>query len=158
MKTDKIKAQFKCRHELHGRTGNIGIAIRENLQSRIFFGVENSFKNQVTVCSDFPSDSMLWDFTNFEKLDAQIASALNQNSQLKKNVGVKTCRYWKDTWSWVRLTRKQTTSRLDDAWSSMRKFMSNVAKKESKTKMGYRETNARQCRHLREIFFIAPND
>ena len=58
------------------------------------------FKNQVTTCSDFPSDAVLWikevemvdsldelkssrsvsgkDFPNFEMLDAKIASALNK--------------------------------------------------------------------------------
>ena len=57
------------------------------------------FKTQVTTCSDFPSDALLWikeveivspsdelkssrsvygeDFPNFEMLDAKIASALN---------------------------------------------------------------------------------
>ena len=78
------------------------------------FGVENRFKNQVTTCSDFPSEAMLWikevemvdsldelkssrsvcgkDFPNFEMLDANIASALNktiQNSQFKKKVSLK---------------------------------------------------------------------
>ena len=60
------------------------------------------FKTQVTTCSDFPSDAMLWnnkvemvdsleefkssrpvygkDFPNFEMLDAKIASALNKRS------------------------------------------------------------------------------
>ena len=71
------------------------------------------FKTQVTTCSDFPSDAMLWnkeleivdsvdelkssrsvcgkDFPNFEMLDAKIASALNkiiQNSQFKKKVSL----------------------------------------------------------------------
>ena len=71
------------------------------------------FKNQVTTCSDFPSDAMLWikevemvdsldelkssrsvcgkDFPNFEMLDVKIASALNkiiQNSQFKKKVSL----------------------------------------------------------------------
>ena len=71
------------------------------------------FKNQVTTCSDFPSDAMLWigevemvdsreelkssrsvsgqNFPNFEMLDAKIASALNkiiQNSQFKKKVSL----------------------------------------------------------------------
>ena len=71
------------------------------------------FKNQVTACSDFPSDAVLWikevetvdsldelkssrsvygkDFPNFEMLDGKIASALNkiiQNSQLKKKVSL----------------------------------------------------------------------
>ena len=69
------------------------------------------FKNQVTTCSDFPPDAMLWikevemidslnefkssrsvygtNFPNFEMLDEKIASALNkiiQNSQFKKKV------------------------------------------------------------------------
>ena len=68
-------------------------------------------KNQVTTCSNFPLDAMLWikevemvdsleelkssrtvfgkNFPNFEMLDAKIASALNkiiQNSQFKKKV------------------------------------------------------------------------
>ena len=67
------------------------------------------FKNQVTTCSHFPSETMLWinevemvdsldelktsrsasgkNFPNFEMLDAKIASALNkiiQNSHFKK--------------------------------------------------------------------------
>ena len=71
------------------------------------------FKKQVTTCSDFPSDAMLWikevemvdsfeelkssrsacgkDFPNFEMLDAEIASVLNkiiQNSQFKKKVSL----------------------------------------------------------------------
>ena len=68
---------------------------------------KNRFKNQVTTCSDFPSDAVLWikemempldelkssrsvcgkNFPNFEMLDAKIASALNkiiQNSHFKK--------------------------------------------------------------------------
>ena len=69
------------------------------------------FKNQVTSCSDFPSEAMLWikeveivdsvgelkssrsiagkNFPNLQKLDAKIASALNniiQNSHFKKKV------------------------------------------------------------------------
>ena len=71
------------------------------------------FKNQVTNCSDSPSDAMSWikevemvdsweelrssrsvygkDFPNIEMPDAKIASALNkiiQNSQLKKKVSL----------------------------------------------------------------------
>ena len=72
------------------------------------------FKHQVTTCSDFPSDTMLWInevemvdsldelessrsvygkffFSNFEMLDVKIASALNkiiQNSQFKKKVSL----------------------------------------------------------------------
>ena len=68
-------------------------------------------KNQVTTCSDFPSEAMIWikevemvdssdelkssrsvdgkDFLDFEMLDAKIACALNniiQNSQFKKKI------------------------------------------------------------------------
>ena len=71
------------------------------------------FKTQVTACSDFPSDAMLWikevemvdslddlkssrsvcgkDFQDFELLDAKMSSALNkitQNSQFKKKVSL----------------------------------------------------------------------
>ena len=96
--------------ELHGRTAktsNIGIAIRSFLVWKI------RFKIQVTTCSDFPSDAMLWiqevemvdsldelkssrsvcgkNFPNYEMLDAKIASVLNkiiQNSQFKKKVSL----------------------------------------------------------------------
>ena len=47
-----------------------------------------------------------------------------------------------------RLTRKQKTSRSDDVWPDMWKFMSDAAKKESKAKIGYRETRARQCQTI----------
>ena len=72
-----------------------------------------TFKNQVTTCSDFPSEAMLWikevemvdsleeskssrsiagkNFPNFEMLEARIASALNkiiQNPPFKKKVSV----------------------------------------------------------------------
>ena len=71
------------------------------------------FKTQVTTCSDFPSDALLWikelemvdsldelkfprsvfgkDFPDFEMPNAKIASALNniiQNSQVKKKVSL----------------------------------------------------------------------
>ena len=71
------------------------------------------FKNEVTTCSDFPSEAMLWikevemvdsvdelkssrsiagkNFPNLQKLDAKIASALNniiQNSHFKKKVSL----------------------------------------------------------------------
>ena len=79
----------------------------------IFLVWKIRFKNQVTTCSDFPSEAMLWikevemvdfldelkssrsvygkDFPNSEMLDAKIASALNriiQNSHLKKKVSL----------------------------------------------------------------------
>ena len=71
------------------------------------------FRNQVSTCSDFPSEAMLWikevemvdsseelkssrsvsgkNFPKFEMLDANIASALKkitQNSQFKKKVSL----------------------------------------------------------------------
>ena len=74
---------------------------------------EIKFKNQVTTCSDFPSEAILWiievdmvdsvdelkssrsiagnNFPNFEMLDAKIASALNniiQKSYFKKKVSL----------------------------------------------------------------------
>ena len=73
-----------------------------------FFVRKKRFTNQVTTCSDFLSNAMLWikevkkvdsleelkssygkNFPNFEMLDAKTASALNkiiQNSQFKKKV------------------------------------------------------------------------
>ena len=48
------------------------------------------------------------------------------------------------SWSGVRLTRKQTTSRPDDVWPVMWKRMSDAAN-ETKTNMGCGETKARQC-------------
>ena len=78
-----------------------------------FFSCKIRFKNQVTTCSDFPSDTMFWinevemvdsldeskssrsvcgeDFPNFEMLDAKIASALNMiipNSHFNKKVSL----------------------------------------------------------------------
>ena len=44
------------------------------------------------------------------------------------------------TWSGVRLTRKQTTSRPDKVWPDMWKHMSDAAKKQSKAKLDHRET------------------
>ena len=81
------------------------------------------FKNQVTTCSDFPSEAMLWItdvemvdslhelktsrsvvgkyFSNFEMLDAKIGSALNksiQNSQFKKKVSLDKQKAQKEDW------------------------------------------------------------
>ena len=81
------------------------------------------FKNQVTTCSDFPSDAMLWikevemvdsvdeekssrssegeDFPNFEMLDAKIASALNkiiQNSYFKEKVTLEEQKAQQEDW------------------------------------------------------------
>ena len=81
------------------------------------------FKNQVTTCSDFPSEAMLWiqevemvdsleelessrsisgkNFPIFEMLDAKIASALNktiQKSQFKKKVSLEEQKAQKEDW------------------------------------------------------------
>ena len=55
-----------------------------------------------------------------------------------------------DGFSWFgrRLTRKQTTSRLDDVGPDMWKHMSDAAKKKSKTKIGYPETKTRKRQTL----------
>ena len=102
--------------ELHGqkaKTANIGAAIRLIPIPHSFLCWKIRFKNQVTTCSDFPSDAMLWinevetvdsldelkssrsvagkSFPNFEMLHAKIASALNkiiQNSHFKKKVSL----------------------------------------------------------------------
>ena len=75
--------------------------------------LEDKIPTQVSSCSDFPSDAMLWitevemvdsvgeikssrsiaanDFPNFELLDARVASALNniiQDSRFKKDVSL----------------------------------------------------------------------
>ena len=128
-RTHKIKAQFQCRHLRQGRWLR-GLQYRWNYSRTTWsdskyrschstnslihnlFGVTNTIpQNQVTTCSDFPSDAMLWirevemvdsldeskssrsicgkDFPNLEMLDAKIASSLNktiQNSHFKKKV------------------------------------------------------------------------
>ena len=88
------------------------------------------FRSQVTTCSDFPSEAMLWikevemdelkssrsvagkKFPNFEVLDAKIASALDkiiQNSHSKKKVSLEEQKALKEDRF---LTRK--TDRLHD--------------------------------------------
>ena len=129
--TSKLRAQLECRHlqegrrpwvheylwkfrRTHGWTANIGTDIRQIPYSTIIFKFwKIRFKNQVTTCSDFSSETMLWinevemidsfdgqkssrsvygkDLPNFEMLDAKIASALNkiiQNFQFKKKVSL----------------------------------------------------------------------
>ena len=48
----------------------------------------------------------------------------------------------------VRLTRKQTTSRPDDVWPDLWKHKSYAAKKQSESKVCYRETKARNCQTI----------
>ena len=62
------------------------------------------------------------------------------------------------TWSGVRLTRKQTTSRPDDVWPDMWKHMSDAAKKKAKQKWAIEKPKLDNARQLRGIFFIEPDD
>ena len=134
VKTDMIKAQSQRRHLQQSR-GQRDLQNRWNYRWNYMVGQQRQqiselqfykfpdpqsffvwkirFKTQVTTCSDFPSDAVLWikgvemvdsldelkisrsvcgkDFTNFEMQDAKIACALNkiiQNSQFKKKVSL----------------------------------------------------------------------
>ena len=57
----------------------------------------------------------------------------------------------------MRLTRKQKTSRPDDVWPDMRKFMSDAAKKKAKQRWAIEKPKLDNARQLRGIFFIEPN-
>ena len=58
------------------------------------------------------------------------------------------------TWSGGRLTRKQTTSRLDNVWPDMWKHMSDAAKRKAKQKWTIGKPKLDNARKLRGIFFI----
>ena len=98
------------------------------------------FKNQVSSCSDFPSEAMLWikevvmvdsvddlkssrsvagkKVPNFEMLDARIASALNkiiQNSHFKKKVSLEEQKAQKEDRF---LRRRQIAFMIYDYFSS----------------------------------------
>ena len=62
------------------------------------------------------------------------------------------------TWSGERLTRKQTTSCLDDVWPDMWTHVSDAAKKKAKQRWAIEEPKLENARQLRGIFFIEPND
>ena len=55
-------------------------------------------------------------------------------------------------------TRKQTTSRRDDVWPDMWKFMSDATKKRAKQRWAIEKPKLENARQLRGIFFIEPND
>ena len=57
-----------------------------------------------------------------------------------------------------RLTRKQTTSRLDDVWPDMWKLMSDAAKKNAKQRWAIEKPKLENARQLTGIDFIEPND
>ena len=62
------------------------------------------------------------------------------------------------TWSGRRLTRNQTTSRPDDVWPDMWKFMFDAAKKKAKQRWAIEKPKLENARQLRGIFFMEPND
>ena len=57
-----------------------------------------------------------------------------------------------------RLTRKQDTSRPDDVWPDMWKFMSCAAKKKAKQRWAIEKPKLDNARQFKGIFFIEPND
>ena len=57
-----------------------------------------------------------------------------------------------------RLARKQKTSRPDDVWPDMWKFMSDAAEKKAKRRWAIEKPKLDNARQLRGIFFIEPND
>ena len=62
------------------------------------------------------------------------------------------------TWSGLRLTRKQTSSRPDGVWPDIWKLMSDAAKKKSKQRWAVEKPKLENARQWRGIFFIEPND
>ena len=62
------------------------------------------------------------------------------------------------TWSGERLTRKQTTSRPNDVWPDMWKYMSDAAKKKAKQRWVIEKPKLENARQLKGIFLIEPND
>ena len=62
------------------------------------------------------------------------------------------------TWSGERLARKQKTSRPDDVWPEMWKFMSDAAKKKAKQRWTTDKPKLDNATQLRGTFFIEPND
>ena len=62
------------------------------------------------------------------------------------------------TWSGVRLTRKQTTSRPDIVWPDMWKHVCDASKRIAKQKWIILKRKPENARQLRGIFFIEPDD
>ena len=58
----------------------------------------------------------------------------------------------------VRLTRKQKTSRPDEVWPDMWKFMSDAAKKKAKQRWAIEKPKLDNARQLRGIYFSEPDD
>ena len=57
-----------------------------------------------------------------------------------------------------RMTRKQTTSRPDNAWPDMWKHVSDASKRKAKQKWAIEEPKLDNTRQLRGIFTIEPED
>ena len=58
------------------------------------------------------------------------------------------------TWSGVRLTKKQTTSRPDNVWPDVWKHMYDAAKSKAKQKWAIEKPKLENARRLRGIFLI----
>ena len=91
-------------------------------------------------------------FTADVMLEKQIEDYWNVDGK-KKNCQI----HGGYTWSPGRLTRKQTTSRLDDMWPDVWKFMSDTAKTKAKQRWAIEKRKLDNARQLRGIFFIEPN-
>ena len=61
-------------------------------------------------------------------------------------------------WSWVRLTRKQQTSRPDHLWPEIWKTMGKNVKLKEKQKLSNENLHLDNARKLRGIYFIDPED
>ena len=71
--------------------------------------------------------------------------------------------YWakghlKDIHGPGRLTRKQTTSRPDNVWTEMWKYMCDIVKRKGKQKWSIEKPRLDNARQLRGTFFIEPED
>ena len=62
------------------------------------------------------------------------------------------------TWSGERLTRKQTTSRPDNVWPGMWKYVSHAAKSKAKQKWAIEKPKIDNARQIRGIFFIESDE
>ena len=62
------------------------------------------------------------------------------------------------TWSWRRLTRKQTTSRPDKLWPEMWKHMSDASKRKEKQQWAIEKPKLHNARRSGGIYFSDPED
>ena len=77
------------------KTADIGNAIQQIPNPQSFLVWESRFKNQVTTCSDFPSDAMLWikEVQMVDSLDAfkSSRSVSGKNFQKNRDAGREDC-------------------------------------------------------------------